>query len=231
MANVEEKNMIGIAFAGRENSVGSVIGCALVVKPTIWREYGFLKIKQDVTRVELNKIVELTRRRIVHSSMQEITPEKLDNVAADVWEIQAIINMLNSIYRFWDHKISINTSLSREKFVELFQFYMPANLKLKQLDIDKWDLEAAPSNKLITLAGLYAQYQLNNMNSDIMAIWGDFRDPDAFVKLHPDCPHIRKSSQSYRHIWPETKSKEEEENGNHPGERREESKNTESHSL
>ena len=217
--SLEEKHAIGVNFAGRENRIGSVIGCAVEIKTNLFREYSFLRINKSMKGVELNKAVELTRRSVVHYVMNEVTPGLYDTTPAEEWEVKSIVAMLNNIYRFWEQSITIKTGLEREKFIELFIKFKPQNLKEKDLRIERWNLEPSENDKLSILAGLYARYQLNIQQSDIISVWGDIKNADEFIKLHPDCPHIRK------------KKPEEENHEHNTGKGREESKDIEGHSI
>jgi hypothetical protein len=88
---------------------------------------------------------------------------------------------------------------------------------------------------------MYAQYELNIKLNDIISVWGAINKPKDFISQHSECPHIRKSSKSFKDLFPvinewdklenNKKSEEEETNGNKQEQGREESNNIEGHSV
>ena len=187
---MDEKQLIGISIAGKTNKIGSVVLASVTTKPNLFRKIAFMNLKNP-SPSELNKIVDISRKLIVDYKIHYIRPAEL-NVAkryenyADV-ETLAIIELLNSSYRFWNQKVFVEYD-DRKEFIDKFTRLMPDNLlKVKDLNIDKWHI-GTEEVKILQIAKLYAQYYLNIELNEISAVWGDLSPPN--------CPHIRDGGDS-----------------------------------
>jgi len=211
MANKEEKLLIGIDNAARCPVIGSISMALVAVDTNFFRRFSWLPIKDSktLTPIQINKVVDCTRKHLKDFACLYIKPEQIDADNLNDLECQAIIELLNKIYRFWKHSIFIdNFDPSKEKFIERFNRLLPQNLRVlnalkgENLDLDKWTIihECDANHKVCSLASIYAKYYSTIEYNDIKAVWGDFGsgnpgDPKTlqFIKEHPDCPHIRES--------------------------------------
>ena len=203
---MEQRQIIGISFKGHQLKVGPVIGVLVAYKPDFFRRFSFIKLNQPdkLSIPDLNKIVELTQRYI---SFQTTKIEALDLKTKNMLELeqQHTIALLNSQYRFWEHKININISydLKQAEYIDGLKSFLPINLQQKNLKFNKWIIANNSPKKPCLLASCYAQYLLNIALNDIKSVWGDFNTglegdskTDEFIKLNPTCPSIRQGGKT-----------------------------------
>jgi len=197
-----EKHIIGMSFKGHELKVGPIIGTLVAYKPDFFRKFSFLKLMpvDKLTIPELNKIVEITQRHI--SDFQIVRIEPIDMKDKKIFDLEQkrTVELLNSQFQFWKHKININITydISRSEYIEGLKAHLPHNLKQKDLKFDKWIIANNSPKKPCLLADCYAQYLLNIALNDIKGVWGDFGSgleadskTQEFIKLNPRCPSIR----------------------------------------
>jgi ribonuclease HII len=202
MPNKEETFLIGIDDATRCPVIGSISMALVAVDTNFFRRFSWLPIRDSktLTPIQINKVVDCTRKHLKDFACLYIKPEQIEIDNLKDLECQAMIELLNKVYRFWKHRIFIdNFDSSKDKFIERFQRLLPQNVKKQELDMDKWTIIHS-KHKVCALASIYAKYYSMIEHNDIKAVWGDFgsgnlEDPKTlqFIKEHVDCPHIRKS--------------------------------------
>jgi len=203
---MEQRHIIGISFKGHQLKVGPLIGVLVSYKPDFFRKFSFIKLNHPdkLSVPELNKTVELTQRYI---SFQATKIEASDLKTKNILELeqQHTIALLNSQYRFWEHKINIDISydLSRAEYIEGLKLFLPTNLQHKDLKFSKWIIANNSPKKPCLLASCYAQYLLNIALNDIKSVWGEcgtgFEGDSKtaeFIKLNPTCPSIRQGGNT-----------------------------------
>lgn len=199
--NSFEKHMIGISFRGHKLKIGPLVGVLVKYKPDFWRRYSFLKLKSPdyLSKLELNKVVEITQKNITDFKVIKIEPSNMDRDLIEL-ERKHTIELLNTQFKFWKNKIHIDThyEVKRDKYMDGLKKFIPNNLKGKDLRYDKWLIANQCPKKPCVLANCYAQYLLNIALNDIKSVWGDFgnglgADPKTieFIKVNPRCPSIR----------------------------------------
>lgn len=180
---MEEKQLIGISIAGKENKIGSVVLASVTVKPNFFRRIAFMNLKNPGP-AELNKIVDISRKLVLDYKIHYIRPSEMQTKIYDDLEMTGIIDLLNSSYRFWNQKIFIQYD-DRNEFINRFVRLAPGNLLMTKdfnLYLNKWYI-GNDEVKILQLAKLYAQYYLNIELNEIRAVWGELPPPN--------CPHIR----------------------------------------
>jgi hypothetical protein len=207
---MEEKFLIGIGCSGMEQVIGSISLVLVAVDTNFFRRFSWLPIKdnESLTPVQVNKVVDCTRKHLKDFAAIYITPNQIKKDELDDMECRGIIDLLNKVYQFWKHKIHIqNFDISREGFIERFHRLLPENFKAysvmkgQDIELDKWVIEPDCNlkHKISTLAAIYARYYSLMNSIDIQSVWGEYgvgnlEDPKTlqFINDHPTCPHIRK---------------------------------------
>lgn len=198
---MDEKCMIGLDYHGTEPEqvMGSVMVSMIVIKPDFFRKYSWLKL-QNLDRLAINKVFDNTRQRLIEFRTKPIEPKFMPETEMKDLLMVSMIEALNSSYQFWKNsKIYLhNFCEDVESFEELFEKFLPGNLRKVNLHLDKWHIGDG-GQKICQLANIYARYHSSVEHSEIKSIWGDFgsglKDDPLTIELlkeHPECPHIRK---------------------------------------
>jgi len=200
----EEKYLIGIDESSRSLAVGSLVVALVKVKPNFFRQFSWLGIKDSklLTRIQINKIVDTTKKHL-EFQISYIKPKDIDKENLNDLKMKAVIELLNTQYKFWGHEIFIdNREKDRDEFNERLKRLLPENLNFKKINVDKWTIthDADEKYKICSLASIYAKYHSMIEHNDIKAVWSDFgsgksSDPKTikFLEEHDDCVHIRKN--------------------------------------
>ena len=198
-----EKQIMGISFKGHKLSVGPLVGVLVAYKPDFFRNYSFLKLlpPDRLTILDLNKVVEMTQKNISDFRVVRIEPVSMKDTELITLEQKQTVELLNSQFKFWKHKINISIpyDISKEDYLDGIKSFLPHNLKEdKEVKFDKWIVGNELPKKPCVLADCYAQYLLNIALTDIKGVWGDFGSglgddskTKEFIELNPTCPSIR----------------------------------------
>jgi hypothetical protein len=197
-----ETCLIGISNCNKKGAIGPTVYSMVVVKTDFFRQFPW--IKQTDSIQDINKSVELTNKYVEQFEVFHTDPKESEDRNT---EIKAIINLLNRRHKFWKDKIYIQTDIPAEEFKSLFEEAMPKNLRIANLQLNKWTIESNyKNNRLVTLSNLYARYSYTIEANMIRGVWGDFGkglpdDPklNEFLEANPECPHIK---LKYRKVQP-----------------------------
>ena len=166
------KMSIGIAEANKEGLYGNLI-MVMAIIPKSLPVLNRLKIK-DIDKLSQEKI-EALFKKLKDKALWQLRSIKPYEIDEDI-EMKRFIDMINSVPKFWEHKIFIkNWEKDKESFIKKFNKYSPINLKKLNLNLNEknWGISNRGSdNKASILADIFARYYWNEDLKQIKMIYG-----------------------------------------------------------
>lgn len=168
--------MIGIDEVNKSSLYGCIHVALVMVKPDFFRKHSYLKIKDSkkLSRSRRDTIFEKTKDKVQYQ-IRGIKPSEMLYNNLNALEMKNIIDMLNRIPKFWQHKIHIdNFEVSKEKFEWRFKGLLPHNLSKVDLNLAKWKVEhkADEKYKVVQLASIYARNSWDKELDYIQSLYG-----------------------------------------------------------
>jgi len=138
--------IIGLSYNGENEIIGSV--CVSLIACEDDERFREIVITSGIISTELmpfSQIKQLTEemhKKGLHYMVEYIKPHQLKYEDNKLQIIQAMINLLNTIPKFWEHKIHIqNPCFNRNEFEVEFLKLLPKNLPDLDRKILSWEID------------------------------------------------------------------------------------------